>query len=144
MFPEVRDVSSLTGVLNLNQFMTIGVEGQKDTGGTAVIATSYLISDPATADTLFGPASSLSKLVKYVLAQGINYVYAVASASNLTPTLVQRQTAWTVLEENVDVRIRLTDSMLQADIVALADSCEWAEGIQNKQFCVVGLATPTT
>lgn len=144
MFPEVRDVSSLTGVLNLDQFMTIGIEGQKDTGGTAVVGTSYLITDGPTADTLFGPNSSLGKLVKYLLNQGINFVFAVASASNVTPTLVQRQTAWATLEENVDVRIRLTDSMVQADLVALADSCEWAEGIQNKQFCVVGLATPTT
>jgi hypothetical protein len=47
------------------------------------------------------------------------------------------------LEENVDVRIRLTDSETQADLVALADSCEWAEGIQNKQFAFGGLATPT-
>lgn len=144
MFPEVRDVSTLTGVLNLDQFMTIGIEGQKDTVGTGVVGTSYLITDPATADTLFGPVSSLGKLVKYVLSQGINFVWAVAAASNLTPTLVQRQAAWTALEENVDVRIRLTDSMVQADLAALADSCEWAEGIQNKQFAVCGLATPTT
>ena len=144
MFPEVRDVSSLTGVLNLDQFMVIGIEGQKDTAGTAVVATSYLVSDPNTADALFGPNSSLGKLVKFILAQGINYVYAVASASNTVPTLVQRQGAWTVLEENVDVRIRLTDSMVQADLAALADSCEWAEGIQNKQFCIVGLTTPST
>src|SRR3954451_10188810 len=112
MFPEVRDVSSLTGVLNLDQFMVIGIEGQKDTVGTAVVGTSYLITDGPTADTLFGPVSSLGKLVKFVLAQGINYVYAVASASNVTPTLVQRQAAWAPLEENVDVRIRLTDSMV--------------------------------
>lgn len=144
MFPEVRDISTLTGVLNLDQFLVIGIEGQKDTGGTGVVGTPYLISDPSQADTYFGPASSLAKLVKFILAQGIGYVYAVASASNTTPTLVQRQTAWTALEENVDVRIRLTDSMLQADLVALADSAEYAEGIQNKQFAIMGLATPTT
>jgi hypothetical protein len=144
MYPEVRDVSSLTGVLNLDQFMVIGIEGQKDTAGTAVVATSYLVSDPVTSDTLFGPTSSLGKLVKFILSLGINYVYAVASASNTVPTLLQRQAAWQPLEENVDVRIRLSDSMVQADLAALADSCEWAEGIQNKQFMLGGLVTPST
>jgi len=144
IYPEVVDVSSLTGVYNLDQFLTIGVEGQKDTVGTAVVGTRYLVADPSTSDTLFGPASSLGKLVKFLLAKGINYVYAVASASNVAPTLVQRQTAWATLEDQADVRIRLTDSVTQADLVALADSCEYAEGIQNKQFCFVGLATPTT
>jgi hypothetical protein len=144
IYPEVRDISSLAGVFQLDQFLGIGIEGQKDTVGTGVVGTPYLIADPATADTLFGPASSLGKLVKFVLAKGVNFVYAVASASNVAPTLVQRQTAWTVLEENVIIRIRLTDSVAQADLVALADSAEWAEAIQNKQFMVGGLAAPTT
>lgn len=144
IYPEVRDVSSLTGVLNLGTALVIGIEGRKDTVGSAVVGTPYLVTDPAMSDVLFGPASSLSSLVKAVMARGIMGVYAVASASNVAPTLVQRQTAWTALEENPDVRIRLTDSTTQADLAALADSCEWAEQIQNKQFCVVGLATPTT
>lgn len=143
-YPEVRDVGSIAGVFNLDQFLVVGVEGQKDTVGTGVVGTPYLIADPADADTRFGPASSLGKLVKFLLSRGLNYVWAVASATNTLPTLVQRQTAWTVLEENVDIRIRLTDSVVQAELAALADSCEWAEAIQNKQFCVVGLATPST
>jgi hypothetical protein len=57
---------------------------------------------------------------------------------------VQRQAAWTVLEENLHGAVRLTDSTTQADLVALADSCEWAEGIQNKQWAAAGLALPTT
>lgn len=144
IYPEVRDISSLTGVFNLDQFLVIGVEGQKDVGGSAVVATRYLVQDPATADTLFGAASSLSKLVKFILAKGINYVYAVASASGSLPILSARQTAWATLEESVDVRIRLTDSVVAADLAALADSCEWAEGIQNKQFMFGGLTTPST
>lgn len=144
IYPEVVDVSAVTGVFNLDQFLAIGIEGQKDTAGTATVGVRYLVADPSTADTLFGPNSKLAALVKFVLAKGIGYVYAVASASNTAPTLVQRQAAWAVLEETADVRIRLTDSVTQADLVALADSCEYAEGIQNKQFCVVGLATPTT
>lgn len=144
IYPEVRDVSSLTGVLNLGTALVIGVEGQKDTAGTAVVGTSYLVTDPTLADSLFGPASSLSKLVKAIMARGILAVYAVPSASNVAPTLVQRQAAWTALEENPDIRIRLTDSTTQADLAALADSCEWAEQIQNKQFCFVSIASPTT
>lgn len=144
IYPEIRDTSTLTGVFNLDQFLTIGIEGQKDTAGTAAVGVPQLVSDPTASDTLFGPNSSLSALVKFILSQGINSVYAVASASNAGPTLIQRQAAWTTLEENVAVRIRLTDSETQADLAALADSCEWAEGIQNKQFMFGGLATPTT
>lgn len=144
IYPEVVDISSLTGIFNLDQFLVIGVEGQKDTIGTAAVATRYLVADPTTAQSLFGPASSLSKLVCFMLAKGVNFVYAVASSSNVGPTLVQRQAAWTALEDSVDVRIRLTDSVVQADLVALADSAEWAESIQNKQFAICGLATPTT
>ena len=98
-YPEIRDTSTLTGVLNLDQFLVIGIEGQKDAGGTQAIAVPVFVTDPTTADTLFGPASSLSNLVKFVLAQGINGVWAVASASGTAPTLVQRQTAWTTQEE---------------------------------------------
>jgi hypothetical protein len=144
LYPEVRDTSSLTGVLNLDQFLPMGIEGQKDAGGTQAIATPVLVTDPATVDTLFGPASNLAALIKFVLAQGINYVWAVASSSGVTPTLVQRQAAWQLLEENPDVRIRLTDSEAQADLVGLATSCAQAEAIQNKQFAFGGLAVPTT
>jgi hypothetical protein len=144
IYPEIRDTSTLTGVFHLDQFLVIGIEGQMDNAGSAVVAVPQLISDPTAADTLFGPNSNLSALVKFVLQQGINSVWAVPSAKGVGPTLVQRQTAWTTLEENPAIRIRLTDSEAQADLAALADSCEWAEGIQNKQFMFGGLATPTT
>lgn len=142
LFPEIVDKSTLTGVFQSAQFMTIGVEGQMDAGGTADIANPILCRTADDADTAFGPASSLASLVKYILAQGVEYVWAVASASGTVPTLIQRQAAWANLEDNPDVRIRLTDSAVQEDIVALADSCEFAEGIQNKQFCVVGMPSP--
>ena len=144
LYPEVRDVGSLTGVFNLDQFLVVGVEGRKDTAGTAVVGTPYLIADPLEADAYFGPVSSLGVLVKFLLSRGLTFVWAVASASNIAPTLVERQTAWTALEEKVDVRIRLTDSVTSADLAALADSCEWADEIQHKQFMLGGLATPTT
>lgn len=144
LYPEVRDTSTLTGIFNLSQFLTIGIEGVRDVAGTAVLGTPYLVDSPAVSDTLFGAASTLGVLCKLILGRGINFVYAVASDDAPGPTLVDRQTAWTTLEEIRDVRIRLTDSMLQTDLVALADSCEWAEGIQHKQFAIMGLATPTT
>jgi hypothetical protein len=144
LYPEIIDRSTIQGVFALDQFLVIGVEGQADSGGTAAVATPYKVFTPEEANTLFGAASSLAQLVKFVLAKGINYVIAVASAKGAAPTLVQRQAAWTVLEEDQVLRVRLTDSITQADLVALADSCEWAEGIQNKQFCVIGLTTPTT
>ena len=144
IYPEIRDTSTLTGVFQLDQFLTFGIEGQADVAGSQAIAVPVFVTDSNAADTLFGPASSLAGLIKYVLFQGINGVWAVASAKGSAPVLGARQTAWALLEENPDIRIRLTDSELQADLVALSDSCEYAELIQNKQFAFGGLATPTT
>jgi hypothetical protein len=144
LFPEVRDKSTIAGVFNQPTFMVIGIEGQKDAGGTGVVGTAYTCKAPADADTYFGPASKLGLLVKFVLGRGAEFVIAVASASGAAPTLVQRQAAWAILEENPTVRVRLTGSTAQADLVALADSCEFAEGVQNKQWAVGGLALPTT
>jgi hypothetical protein len=138
-YPQIVDKSTLTGVFQADQFMGIGVEGQKDAGGTATVGLPIIVKTADEANTFFGPASSLASLVKFILGRGINYVYAVASASAALPLLAARQTAWAALEENENVRIRLSDSLVQADLVALADSCEFAENIQNKQFCFVQL-----
>lgn len=138
-FPQIVDKSTLTGVFQSDQFMVVGVEGQKDVPGTATVALPVRVTTAEEANGFFGPASSLATLCKFLLARGLNYVWAVASASGSAPTLVQRQAAWVALEENPDIRIRLTDSVTQADLVALADSCEWAEGIQHKQFMFGGL-----
>lgn len=143
-YPQIVDKSTLTGVFNVDQFLVVGVEGQKDAAGSAVVGLPVVIESADDSDTLFGPNSSLGQLVKFILGRGLNFVYAVASSSAVAPTLLQRQAAWGALEENPDVRIRVTDSVAQADLVALADSCENAEGIQHKQFCVVGLATPSS
>lgn len=142
-FPQVVDKTTLTGVIQADQFLAIGVEGQKDAGGSAVVALPVLIKSVDDANTYFGPASSLASLIKFILGRGINQVWAVASASATGPTLTQRQTAWAAFEDNPFIRIRLTDDMVQADLVALARSCEWAEGVQNKQFAVGQLAAST-
>jgi hypothetical protein len=144
LFPEVRDVSTVTGVFNQPTFMVIAIEGRGAAPGTAVVGTVYTCKTPQDADTRFGSTSSLAALVKFALGRGAEFVLATASSMSTAPTLVQRQTAWTALEENPTVRVRLTDSTAQADHVALADSCEWAEGIQNKQWAACGLALPSS
>jgi hypothetical protein len=143
-YPQIVDKSTLTGVFQGDQFLTIGVEGQKDAAGSASVAIPQRVSDPAQADALFGPVSNLAKLVKVLLNRGMNYVIAVASASGVAPTLAQRQTAWATLEEDSTIRLRLTFSTTQAELVALARSVEYAENIQNKQFAVVGMPAGTT
>lgn len=144
LYPEVRDTSTITGVFNQPTFMVIGIEGQGAAPGSAVVGVAYTCKTPTDADTYFGATSKLAALVKFVLGRGAEYVIAVASSMSTAPTLVQRQAAWTALEENPTVRVRLTDSTTQADLVALADSCEYAELIQHKQWAAGGLALPTT
>jgi len=143
-FPEIRDVSTLSGLFFANQFLTVGVEGQSGNGGSADEATAYEVSDVSQAVELFDADSSLTNLIQFLLDRGLNSVWAVSSSNSGTPLLADRQAAWEALDENVDVRIRLTDSETQAVLVALADACEHADKIQHKQFCVVGIATPTT
>lgn len=144
LYPEVKSAGSLGAVFSTPINLPIGVEGWKDDAGTAVVGAPVTITRPADADTQFGAASTLAKLVKFLLRRGVPSVTAVASVSGaVAPTLVQRKAAWTVLEQNPFVRLRLTDSVTQADLVALADSAEWAEGIQNRQTAIVGLASGT-
>jgi hypothetical protein len=140
-FPQIVDKTTLTGVFQADQFMVVGVEGQKDTVGTATLALPVLVRSPDDANTFFGPASSLGGLCKFLLTRGVTQIVAVASASNAVPILTARQAAWAALEDDPRVRIRLTDSVVQADLVAMADSCENCEQIQHKQFAVFQLAT---
>lgn len=144
LYPEVKDATSLGPRFAQTMFLPVAVEGQADAGGSAAAGELKTVSRPSDADLFFGPASTLSALIKFVLGRGIPAVIAVASAKGTSPTLVQRQTAWALLEAEPSIRIRLTDSVVQADHVALADSCEWAEGINNKQTAFVGMATGTT
>ena len=144
LFPEVIDGSTLNERRTEAIFLPIAVEGQKDAGGTAAVGQTKQISRPADADTHFGPASSLSAHVKFILDQGSGPVYAVASASGTTPTLIQRQTAWQTLEADRNIRIRLSDSTVDADIAGLGVSCQNANLLNNKQICFVGKPPSTT
>lgn len=144
LHPEIVDATNVGARLTQPLFLPIGVEGQADAGGTAAILTLQKISRPVDAETLFGVASSLANLVKFLLERGVAPVYAIASKKGSAPILSERQSAWDELSSNPDIRIRLTDSTTQADLVALATSCVQAELVQNKQFCVVGMPAATS
>ena len=144
LFPEVIDGSSLGATFSQPLYLPIGIEGGADAAGSATVGQVKQILRPSEADAFFGPVSSLSKLVKFLLERGVAPVFATASAKGTAPALTERNTAWDLLESNPNIRIRLTDSTTQADLSALADSCESAELIQNKQFCVVGMPNGTT
>lgn len=144
LFPEVIDGSTLNERTSNSIYLPVGVEGQADSGGTATAGQLKLITRPADADTLFGAASNLAKLVKFVLDQGAGPVRAIASAKGSAPTLLQRQAAWTTLEADRAVRIRLTDSTTDADLAALGISCKNANLLNNKQIAFVGRPSATT
>jgi len=144
MYPEVRDATTLGPLFSQALFLPIAVEGQADGAGSATAAVPYEISRPSDSDTRFGASSSLGLLVKFLLARGVPVVKAIASKKGSAPSLPERQAAWAVLESDQAVRIRLTDSVVQSDLVALADSCENADLINNKQIGFGGMAAATS
>lgn len=142
-FPQVVDTSTLTGVFNSTQLFPIGVEGQSAGDGNAVVGLPKTISSAEDAATAFGATSPLTLLIQFILGRGIPSVKAVSSKTS-APMLADRQSAWAALEDDDVVRIRLTDSPVQATLVALADSCEHAELTQRKQFCFGALPANTS
>lgn len=146
LYPEVRDGSNLRANASQTLYLMIGVEGAAAVGGTCVVGQIYEVARPSEADTLFG-VSTLTTLVKYLLAKGVPSVKAVASAKGAYgggTELAERQAAWANLESDAEVRIRMTDSETQATLAALADSAENAKLIQNRQFAVMGMAAATS
>lgn len=141
-FPQVIDRSTLTGVFTQDDFLPIGVEGTMAVDGDAAIGHPEVITTAEDAATAFGAAAPLTDLVTFILGRGIGSVIAVGS--DPSHDLASRQDAWETLEDDPTVRVRLTEGALQAELAALADSCEFAEAIQNKQFCFTALATPIT
>lgn len=144
LFPEVIDGSTLGARVTNPVYLPVGLEGRAESDGTGNVAQLYEISRPSEAITIFGAASSLAALCKLLLDRGAVLVYAVASAKGALPTLVQRQAAWATMEAKREIRIRLTDSVVQADHVALGVSCDNANLLNNKQFAIVGMAAATT
>jgi len=141
--PRVIDASTLIPKATAGIYLPIGIEGQADTVGSANIATPYVINRIDEANTAFGPASTITAIITQVLNSGAGPVLAVCSAKGATPTLVQRQAAWAVFESDVNTRIRLTGSELQADLAALAVSCANANLLYNKQIAIVGMPSGT-
>lgn len=145
LFPEVRDIGSLGAKFSIPYYLPIAVEGQGGTTGTAVVGTVYQINTPSDADTYFGAGSPLNLLLKHLLGRGITPIWAAASVLSATPpTLVQRQAVWATLETMPNIRIRMTDDVAQATLVAHAASCDNAALVFNKQIAFGGMAAGTT
>lgn len=142
--PSVIDASSLTPRQTSAIYLPIGIEGQADNDGSAVVATPYTVSRLDQAISLFGAASTLTLLVSAVLDRGAGPVLAIASAKGTAPTLPQRQTAWAALESDPNVRIRLSGTMVQSEINSLAASAVNANAIYNKQVAIAGMPAGTS
>jgi hypothetical protein len=104
----------------------------------------YVINRDDEAVTQFGAASKLTLVVREILARGAGPVVAAASAKSTTPTLPQRQAVWAAMESDTTIRIRLTASEVQADLVALATSVANADLLFNKQIALVGMPSGST
>lgn len=79
-----------------------------------------------------------------MLNRGAAPVIAAASAKGTLPTLAQRQAVWEKFESDLTVRLRLTDSEVQADLVGLAQSAANADLLYNKQIAIGGMPTGTS
>jgi hypothetical protein len=144
LFPEVIDGSTLVALPTSPIFLPIGIEGQMDADGTGVVGTLYRIQSVNDAITTFGVASNLTALITEILKRGSSPLVAAASKKASAPILTDRQPVWDNMASDPNIRIRLTDSVTQADLVALATSCANAELAQRKQFMIGGLAVGTT
>jgi hypothetical protein len=126
-------------------YLPIGIEGQMDNTGTAIVATPYAVSRVDQAVSLFGASTNkLVNLITQILNAGAGPVVAYASAKGATPTIVQRQAVWQSMESDVNIRLRLTDSEVQSDIVSLADSANNANLVYNKQVAIAGMPSGTS
>jgi len=117
-----------------------------DNAGDATVNVMYSILRTDQAVARFGSLATtrLTRLIDALLARGAGPVIAVASKKGSAPLLADRQIAWALLESDPNVRIRLTDSITQADLAALAVSAANAALINKKQIAIMGLAAATT
>jgi hypothetical protein len=143
--PGVIDASTLTPRQTSAIYLPIGIEGQADNVGTGVVATPVVISRNDQAEAIIGPAATnvLSRHVQAMINAGAGPIKVVISAKGTTPTVGQRQTAWATLESDTQVRLRLTDSAVQSDLVALAASASSANLVYNKQVAILGMPSGT-
>lgn len=141
--PRVLDASTVIPKPTQAIYLPIAVEGQADAGGAAAITTPASFATVDSVNTAYGPSSSLARIINAILNRGAGPVIGVASAKGATPTLVQRQAAWALLESDRTVRIRLTDSEIQTDLVALATSVSYANLLYHKQVAIAGMPSGT-
>jgi hypothetical protein len=144
LFPEVVDATTIIAKPGSPIFLPVGAEGQMDNDGSATVGTLYAVNTISDARTLFGVASSLSRIIEAVVKQGAYPVLVVPSKKGTAPNLTERQAAWDVLASDRRVRLRITDSLSSSDHAALGDNCESAELLQYKQVAICGLAAATS
>jgi hypothetical protein len=144
LFPEVVDATSLIAKPTQSIFLPLGIEGEMLNVGDADVGTLYTVSTASEGHELFGASSPLAAVIDAALDGGAAPVIAAASANNATPNITERQSVWDNLASDPRVRLRLTDSVAQSDLVALADSAEQAELVQNKQIAILGMQLGTT
>jgi hypothetical protein len=121
--------------------LPIGIEGQAGVGGTATVGALYTVERPSESEGLFGVDSNLDKLVKFVLGRGVSPVIAGASIKGTySSELVERQVVWANMESDEHIRIRLTDTEVQANIAALADSYDNAGVLLGGKFAAAAVA----
>lgn len=143
--PQVIDASNLTPKATSAIFLPVAVEGHADAAGDAVAGVPYAINRVDESVSAFGPDSTLHQIVKAILDRGAGPVVAIASTVGaVEPVLADRQAAWEKLESDEVVRLRLTDSEVQADLAALAVSAANADLVYNKQIALTGLPSGTS
>src|SRR5215471_13627965 len=134
--PRVIDASTLIPKATSAIYLQPAVEGQMTASGSANVAVPTLITRLDQAAASFGSDSTLYAIINALMSAGAGPVIAAASAKATTPTLVQRQAAWEKFESDETIRIRLTDSEVQADLAATAIAA--GTQIPASRTCLVG------
>jgi hypothetical protein len=144
LFPQVIDASTLGAKLTSPIFFPIGLEGQGAAAGSGVAGQVYTISTPSEADTILGPTARVAQIAKFLLTRGAAPLKVGVAQKTGVPTLAERQVIWDAMASDPTIRLRLTDSIVQSDLVAFGTNLTQADAIFNKQFGIVGMATGTT
>lgn len=145
LFPQVIDASTLGAKLTSPIYLPIGIEGVAAVAGTGLQGQIYTINTPNDADTILGATSRIGQLCKFMLTRGAAPIYAGVS-NKTTATLADRQVIWDAMSSEPTIRLRLTDDVMQANLVALGTSLTQAEAapVYNKQIGFVGMAAATS
>lgn len=145
LFPEVLDASTVEVQYSTPTYLPIGIEGQAGSDGDASVGELVTVRNGGEALTAFGATSPLTNFIRFLLLRQADPIFAVASVKGTdAPELEERQAAWSVLESERDVRLRLCDSVTQADLAALTESCWNANMMGHKQVAFGGLAAATS